>query len=94
MASKVAAKDVIEFFKNGDIDLVSLVVEMGIKEVADRLEKKAAAGQRMAKARAGRGKAKAKVATPAAEVAAPAPTPQAQPRPVAAERHQPTAVSA
>lgn len=68
----VSAKEVVQFFKDADLDVAELVLSIGESTVAALREKKAAASQRMAKARAGRGKSKkAEVATPAP--AAPAP---------------------
>ena len=56
--AKVTGKDVISFFEDADLELAELVLSFGTKEVEARVEKRAAAGQRMAKARAGRGKGK------------------------------------
>jgi len=67
--SKVTGKDVISFFEDADLELAELVLSFGTKEVEARVEKRAAAGQRMAKARAGRGKGK-RVATSQAQAPA------------------------
>jgi hypothetical protein len=68
--AKVTGKDVISFFEDADLELAELVLSFGTKEVEARVEKRAAAGQRMAKARAGRGKGKRSAApqAPAEEV--------------------------
>lgn len=72
--AKVTAREVISFFEDADFELASLVLEFGNKEVGERAEKRAAAGQRMAKARAGRGKGKKAAASAPAAVAT-VPTP-------------------
>ena len=68
--AKVTGKDVISFFEDADLELAELVLSFGTKEVEARVEKRAAAGQRMAKARAGRGKGKRSAASTAPQAPA------------------------
>jgi hypothetical protein len=81
--AKVTYKEVIQFFKDSDFELASLVLDFSSKEVEARSEKRSAAAERMAKARAGRGKGKRSKAAvvEAPEIvqpATPAPAPVAQ----------------
>lgn len=65
--SKISAKDVVNFFKEAELDISELILEIGGQHVAAKRDAKVAASQRMAKARAGRGKGKkaAVIASPA-----------------------------
>ena len=69
--SKISAKDVVNFFKEAELDIAELILEIGGQHVAAKRDAKVAASQRMAKARAGRGKGKkaaAPITTPVASV--------------------------
>ena len=66
--SKITAKDVVNFAKTADVELVEMTLELASNAVKDRKATKEATAKRLEKARAARGK----TAKPAAETPAPA----------------------
>lgn len=77
MSEKISAKDVLEFFKSGELEVVELIHEIGGATLAGRLAGRKKQRDTMAKARAAR-KPKGASATAApngAEVAQPAQPP-------------------
>ena len=65
--SKVTAKDVLEFFKNAELEIAELVHEVGGQAVASRQATKAKMVAGLAKARAARKPKAAVQATPVAQ---------------------------
>lgn len=50
----VSAKEAVQFFREANVEVAELVLELGQREVSEKLQSKAAISVRMAKARAGR----------------------------------------
>jgi hypothetical protein len=61
-ATKIGIRDVINFFKNADLDAVELALDLGSESAKSRRAARAAMSARLSKARAAKGKGKPKAA--------------------------------
>lgn len=79
--ARITAMDVIEYFKNADLEVAELALHVATSTVNEKVAKRAAASDRMAKARAGRKPRGARAAAAQATTENAAPATPATPAP-------------